>query len=133
MNDAAPPSVPGADQVVSWFGHWPSFHDAEVIRLDLNRRGVSRLVLHAWLMTDKTYEADGQQYFVRDKHAVVTFELKDISDLELSDFSQQNVLACLDVMGDSSGVHIQLYPSYGIGGRIDAGQVTVSVTPGMPE
>ena len=67
-----------------------------------------------------------------DKHAVVTFELKDISDLELFDFSRQNVLASLEVARDGKAVHILLHPSYGLGGRIDAGQVVVSLTPGKP-
>jgi len=30
-------NITGADQVTSIFGHWPSFHDAEVIRLELVR------------------------------------------------------------------------------------------------
>ena len=40
--------VPGADKLVNWFGHWPSFHDAEVINLELNRVGRSRVNLHTF-------------------------------------------------------------------------------------
>ena len=132
MSEATPPDVPGADQVVSWFGSWPSFHDAEILRLHLNRRGVSRLDVHAWRMTDQTYEADGRRYFVRDKHAVVTFELEAVSNLELFDFNAQNVLARLDLVRDGDLFCLRLDTVYGLGGRIDAGQVRVSLLAGEP-
>jgi immunity protein 50 of polymorphic toxin system len=130
MNDLKVPDIQGATAVSAWFGRWPSFHDAEVLHLHLNRVGASRLSIHAWNILPEV-EATG--HYRTEKHAVVTFELEDISDLELSDFSQQNVLAQLDVVRDSSGVHVRLYPSYGIGGRIDAGNVMVSLAPGMPQ
>jgi immunity protein 50 of polymorphic toxin system len=132
MNHGTPPDIPGAEQVVSWFGYWPSFHDAEVLHLHLNRRGVSRLSLHAWHMTDRTYESDGRQYFVLEKHAIVTFELAAISGLELFDFGTQNVLAGLHIERDGKAFHLRLDPSYGVGGRIDADQCSVSIRPGEP-
>ena len=39
------PDVPGADQVIRWFGYWPDFHDAEVL-LDgflMDRERISRM------------------------------------------------------------------------------------------
>ena len=106
------------------------FHDAEVLHLHLNRTGVSQLSVHTWNMTG---DVDAQGFFRTEKHAVVNFELQGISKLELSDFSQQNVLASLDIMLDGEGVHVELCPSYGLGGRLDAGSVTVSVVPGAPK
>jgi hypothetical protein len=44
-------AVEGAKSLCDWFGYWPSFHDAEVISLHLNRRGLSSLALHTWEMT----------------------------------------------------------------------------------
>jgi hypothetical protein len=130
MNDLQVPEIPGADTVVSWFGWWPSFHDAEVLHLHLNRTGVSQLSVHTWNMTG---DVDAKGFFRREKHAVVNFELQGISNLELSDFSQQNVLASLDIMLDGEGAHVELCPSHGLGGRIDAASVTVSVVPGAPK
>jgi immunity protein 50 of polymorphic toxin system len=132
MSDMQIPDIPGAEVVSSWFGRWPSFHDAEILHLHLNRAGTSRLSIHAWSMSAQPSEVDAQGHLRTDKHAVVTFELKDISDLELFDFSRQNVLASLEVARDGKAVHILLHPSYGLGGRIDAGQVVVSLTPGKP-
>ena len=37
------PNIPGADVVVATLGRWPSFHDAEITRLHLERDGVSTI------------------------------------------------------------------------------------------
>ena len=63
----AVPEIPGADEVVAWFGGWPSFHDAEVLEFLFVRKGTSYLRLHAWVMTD---QLDARGYYVLDKHAV---------------------------------------------------------------
>ncbi len=120
--------------MVSWFGYWPSFHDAEVLQIHLNRLGMSRLRLHAWHTSAiaLTEEHEGKRQFVREQHALVTFELGAISDLELSDFSSQNVLASLDIERDGNVFRVRLDPLYGIGGRIDAGECAVFIQPGDP-
>jgi hypothetical protein len=33
------PDIPGADDVVKWFGYWPTFHDAQILSITLNRSG----------------------------------------------------------------------------------------------
>jgi hypothetical protein len=35
------PDIPGANAIVEMLGSWPSFHDAEIVRLRLERDGVS--------------------------------------------------------------------------------------------
>jgi hypothetical protein len=53
------PKLAGADQVISIFGYWPSFHDAEVVRLELLRTepfelGPALLAdIHTFEMTDE--------------------------------------------------------------------------------
>src|SRR5712692_434714 len=49
-------AIDGARELHDWFGYWPSFHDAEIIRLHLNRRGSSSLVIHTWEMTKEVDE-----------------------------------------------------------------------------
>jgi len=132
MMHQATPDMPGAEQVVAWFGYWPPFHDAEVLQLHLNRRGVSILSVHAWRMTEKTHQSDGPRQYVSEKHAIVRFELAAISDLDLSGFSTQNVLAALHIERNGEIFHLRLEPLYGIGGRIDAGQCSVTFKPGEP-
>jgi hypothetical protein len=66
------PDIPGAADVVAWFGHWPTFHDAEVLSITLDRSGESRVAIHAFA---KTAEVDSSGHYVTTKHAVVTFFL----------------------------------------------------------
>lgn len=132
MTEVDVPDIPGAVAVASWFGAWPSFHDAEVVFLRLNRSGQSQLSVHAWNMTDRTYEENGQQHFVLERHAVVTFTFEGISGLQLLGFNSQNVLAGLDVGREGADFVLHLHPCYGVSGRIVAARMVVSLTPGKP-
>src|SRR5919109_4036190 len=66
------PDIPGADTVVRWFGKWPSFHDAEVLSVHIDReRRSSSLHVRAWNRSDRT-DAAGQ--FILERVATVIFE-----------------------------------------------------------
>jgi hypothetical protein len=45
-------TIQGARELFDWFSYWPSFHDAEIVRLDLHRRRPSSLVVATWEMTN---------------------------------------------------------------------------------
>ncbi|ARQ58088.1 MULTISPECIES: Imm50 family immunity protein [Rhizobium] len=81
--------IAGGPELLAWFGQKPTFHDAEILSLSLNRTGVSELTIHGWIATDGV-DQDG--YCILDKHAVVTFAFEDIMDLQLDGFSHQNVI-----------------------------------------
>src|SRR5262245_49024564 len=88
------PDIPGAHELGSWFGSWPSFHDAEILELRLNRSTESIIRIHTWAMTD---ELDAKGFYVSDRHVVVTFILNGITSLSLTGFNNQNVIAGLDL------------------------------------
>ena len=58
----------------------PSFHAAEILSLHLRRTGQSVLRLHGWINTGAVGQ-DG--YFVLDRHAIVTFTLSGVMELQL--------------------------------------------------
>jgi hypothetical protein len=64
-----------------------------------------------------------------DRHAVVSIAIEEIKDLELQDFSTQNVIAGPEIRKRDDGYSVVIHPSYGIGGRINAGRVEVSHEP----
>jgi hypothetical protein len=130
MPEAAARGIPGADQIVSWFGHWPSFHDSEVLQINLNRKGQSLIRLHAFRMTK---QVDETGHFVLDRHAIVTFRLEGVSDLELVDFSGKNVIFGLSLESVEAGLKMTLEPCYGVAGYVVARQISVSLEPGAPE
>ena len=135
--------VPGGEELLAWFEKVPTFHDAEIISLSLSRTGTSELKIHGWIMTDAV---DPNGYFVLDKHAVVTFSLDGVKDLQLDGFSHQNVIAGLILQRatnrgrsgyyaepkDAQDIEIELLPCYGLNGFIRAQKVRISFVPGRP-
>ena len=69
------------------------------------------------------------------KPASVDFILDGVTDLELGDFSPQNVIFSLDVqtvIGQTKekAIRLALSSCYGLAGRIDARHVRVKLVPG---
>jgi Immunity protein 50 len=121
--------VPGADDLLKWFGKWPSFHDAEVLGIELNRKGASCLRIHTWEMTK---EIDAKGYYVNRKHVVVSFFLENLKDVELAGFSSQNVVFGLTLTRVVGGFQLSLDPSYGVAGTLTAEKIRIEIQPGAP-
>ncbi len=112
--------VAGVDAVMQWFGSWPSFHDAEIISIFLARKRESVLRVFP---------------YYPQKPATVDFILQEVTDVELNDFSCQNVISGLNVetatdQNGDSVYRVILTPSYGVAGRIDAKSLRVELSPG---
>ena len=90
------PEIYNAEAVTEVFGHWPSFHDAEVVRLRLERTSSyaagPRLLadIHAFEVTS---EIDPQGRYVLRHHVLISLQFDGVQDLELSDFNNQNALS----------------------------------------
>jgi hypothetical protein len=111
----------GSDAVTQWFGTWPSFHDAEVISVFLARAGQSVLRVYP---------------YYPQKPATVDFIFEDVTNVELADFSGQNVIFGLEVTTATNQhgqmvYRLMLEPCYGISGRIDAKSLRVELHPGQ--
>lgn len=137
-------SIPGGPELLAWFGRVPSFHDAEIISLHLNRTGPSTLSIQTWEITDTV---DSKGFYALEKQAVVTFTLEEIENLELEGFTHQNIVGGLklnriEAKTPSLGMprtqpsrpqpdlyEIILHPCYGLSGSIRAQQVSIALTP----
>lgn len=113
-------TLDGSQAVIQWFGAWPSFHDAEIIYLRLARAGPSALRLYP---------------YYPEKPAMVDFILEEVTDLELADFSSQNVISSLGAetvvdQTEEKAIRLTFGPCYGLAGRIDAKHVRVELVPG---
>ena len=122
-------SIDGAGQLQQWFGYWPSFHDAEVLALHLNRSSPSTLTVHTWHPTN---QVDEKGYFGMEKHVVVDFILKEVSELNISGFNHQNVISRLTIEKLSEGFRLTLNDCYGLAGTIEARDLSIRLTPGKP-
>lgn len=122
--------VEGAKDLHNWFGYWPNFHDADLIRLDIDRSGAVMMVLHTWEMTK---EVDAKGFFVLVKHVVVEFVLKGIVALSLDGFAHENTLMGLAIERVDRGYLMTLDDCYGITGTIEATSISIRLTPGKPK
>lgn len=97
--------VVNSSKLTNIFGHWPSFHDAEVIDLHLRlgdimpasnipRIPVLAAQIHLWELTD---QVDLRGYYVVKNHTLATLRFKDARDIELRGFSIQNVIFGLSI------------------------------------
>ena len=118
--------IAGAAELSLWFGCWPSFHDAEIVSLSLNRQGISTLQLHAWRRTEKL---DDHGYYVQEKHVFVSLRMEEIIALTLLDFNHQNVIFGLSFSRIEDGFEIVLDPCYGLSGTITARKLSVDFEP----
>src|SRR5215213_7267846 len=83
------------------FGRWPSFHDAEVLRLTLDRgedysHGPNlQALIHVYEMTS---QVDERNMYVLKNHVIVTFRFFEVVEVRLEGFNQQNVLWDLSII-----------------------------------
>lgn len=123
--------VQGGSDLLAWFGgRVPSFHDAEILSLELDRAGAAcRFRVHAFEITGVVDQAG---HFVLARHAVVSFELGGVTDLELTGFNHQNVLGGLRIGREADGYRVELAPCWGLSGFLVARTVQIAVSPGAP-
>ena len=94
----APLTVPveNRELLESVFGGWPSFHDAEIHSICLERTSdpLPRLDarIHLWQMTS---EIDARGNYVLTQHTLVTLRFSQVSEVTLEGFNNQNVLSGL--------------------------------------
>ncbi len=131
------PDIPGAADVVAWFGYWPTFHDAQVLSVTLNRSGESQVVIHTFEMTK---EVDARGYYVLRKHCLVTFCFEGFmrdrdgsTRTELASFKEWNELSGAWVVKHEAGYELVLEGATGVNGKIMCKQMSVRIEPYSPE
>jgi hypothetical protein len=91
------------ERVVDHFGMWPSFHDAEVLKLTVDRTHVATsqelspvldLHLRGWVMTS---EVTNQGFYELHGDAVFHFQFEGVQNLHIEGFNNQNVLSALNL------------------------------------
>jgi hypothetical protein len=91
-------TILGGEQLVAVFGYWPTFHDAEVLWVRLDRRPIGdgqptlETLVHAFEITNEV-GADG--YYVLRHHILVHLRFRDVVELRLDGFNHQNALTGL--------------------------------------
>jgi hypothetical protein len=130
------PDIPGAATVIAWFGQWPTFHDAEVMSITLDRLSECRVAIYAF---ETTREVDTNGHYRRAKDAVLTFCLEGfprdqygITNTRIEFFNHQNILSSASVNKIADCYELTLAGCYGVDGSIICERMSVKLEPGMP-
>lgn len=109
----------------------PSFHDAEILGVTLDRNGATcQVKVHLFEITN---EIDCDGCLVLTKHVVTSFELDHVTGLNLAGFNAQNVISGLSVERTSDGnLRMVLEPCWGLAGQIEAQDIRITLKPGAP-
>ena len=95
--------IEGSERVIAHCGLWPSFHDAEVLKLVLDRTDRARseelfpvldLYMHGWVMTSEISE-DG--FYKLKGEGKFHFRFEGITEVEIEGFNSQNVISAMNL------------------------------------
>ena len=76
-----------------------------------------------------TSQINSSGHYVNDKHCIVTFNLSNVTNLELNGFYRKNIINELAICHKHDGFRFDLDSAVGIGGWIEAKQVLIDVQP----
>ena len=117
------------------FGRWPTFHDAEVVqvRLDRGKQATDgtepptmEIDVHIFEMTD---EVGPRGPYVHRNHTLTTLLFKGIDQVHMDEFNQQNVLFDLEMERgpdpERPAWTVALQPPFGLGGSFTCEEIEV--------
>jgi|SRR5579863_40807 hypothetical protein len=122
-------TITGAQELFDWFGYWPSFHDAEVVRFRLEAGAPSSLVIRTWEMTN---QVDAKGFYELRKHVVVEFSIEAISTINVQELLAHSILLDLAVDKTELGFQLSFTAAYGLSGTIEARRLSLHIRPGKP-
>ena len=124
--------IQGADKVIALFGRWPSFHDAEVARVVLERERGEPPTAHVLIHTaETTSAADPARSISVGQECWIELAFGGLAALQLEEFNQQNVLFALEVEEltepaiESERFKVRFSSSYGMGAEFRCATVHV--------
>jgi|SRR5579872_1684379 len=106
--------VHNSENLTAVFGKWPSFHDAEIIHIELDRRSPS-LVAEIFAF-ETTRDTDEKGFYRRIHESIVKIRFEGIDEVSLDGFNHQNVIAALAIEPRDKRLHVTIEPLNGLGG-----------------
>lgn len=124
-----PVSILHAERLLDAFGYWPSFHDAEVHQVVLDRggAGVRPSVMLRVHVFDSNGVVDQHGFFKVRVSVLATLRFTDVTDVELRDFGVQNVLDELLLEQQVDGrIAVELTTNFGLSGAFTCAAMEVA-------
>ena len=93
-----PLHVENAVALTDIFGYWPSFHDAEVLTLHLERADKDGPSLEARIhVFHRSDRIDERGFYIREHHTIATLHFANIDLNDLGGFNGSNVLSEIEI------------------------------------
>lgn len=125
----APQFVAGYSKLIEAMGYWPSFHDANVLKVT-SGNGSLTVTLHVFAMTS---QVDSAGYYVLDKHHLVTLVLEDVQSSSLPPDYASDCLNLLSLRRAGASICVEFDSHMSTGGEVLCNGVTVlQVVPCSP-
>ncbi|MFY9673728.1 MAG: Imm50 family immunity protein [Terriglobales bacterium] len=132
--------IVGSEKLITIFGYWPSFHDAEIVELNFWRGDVQpekgiydfpvlTLKVHLWELTTKT---DREGYLITRYHTFTILRFYDVDDFQMEGFNHQNAIMELILRseerneGPSPYFAVKIEPAFGMGASFKCLRIEVS-------
>jgi hypothetical protein len=127
MTEIPTDAIPGATDLVAWFGRFPRFHDANVVDFQIRADGFGHLKAKAFKMTDKV---DEKGYFILEKHCTVTLFFDEITFVNLTGFQPGGaIISDVNIKTESDEFDIAVESSYGFQGSLRSRKLRISFEP----
>ena len=123
--------IQNAHLLTDIFGYWPTFHDAEVHSILLDRDQEHYASLEAKIhLFEMTNVVDERGYYVLQHHTLVLLRFQGLADLEICDFNDQNALLGLEIKdlsaeGRSVSFEVDFDAAYGFGASFKCQEIAV--------
>lgn len=111
--------IANREEVIGLFGEWPSFHDAEVISIELKRDELpgQHADLYASVQVRKYLPVDvgTAKYDMAVTHdGVISFKFSGIDGLDLNRFNQQNVIDDMSLAQEGAQINVNFVSIFGV-------------------
>jgi hypothetical protein len=122
--------IANEEEVTRYFGEWPSFHDAEVISIEIQRGetpGEYADLFASVHVRRYTPENVGTAQFEMEKthDALISLRFRRIAELSLSGFNHQNVIDELVLLEEGARVQVTFESIFGVECEFSCAQVGV--------
>jgi len=129
-----PKEILGTEKVISAFGSWPCFHDAEVISFSAERElpvrkgaTTARLAVHV-----REYDYD----IKKTKSVLIRFLFKGACDFEINGFNHQNVIDSIEIAhldaDDPANLKVDIESIWGFDGSLRCEVIEIETVEVLP-
>ena len=131
-------NIAGHETVVTALGKWPSFHDAEVVSIVLERNAGEDLTPPQMTVTLHAFRLEVAADDPARNDCRITLLFRGIEQLRLADFNNQNAINGISITSHRSDqlqrevFKVKFHPGFGVSGDFQCDEIEVLSVRPMP-